>query len=33
MEHDKKELSGQKNCRPTKVLETGSKSSNTITFR
>ncbi|KAG7625714.1 Endonuclease/exonuclease/phosphatase [Arabidopsis thaliana x Arabidopsis arenosa] len=32
MEHDKKELSGQKNCRPTKVLETGSKSSNTITF-
>ncbi|XP_010465952.1 PREDICTED: carbon catabolite repressor protein 4 homolog 3-like isoform X2 [Camelina sativa] len=32
IEHDKKELSGQKKCRPTQVLETGSKSSNTIMF-
>ncbi|EFH59393.1 hypothetical protein ARALYDRAFT_898218 [Arabidopsis lyrata subsp. lyrata] len=32
MEHDKRELSGQKNCHPAKVLETGSKSSSTITF-
>ncbi|KAG7582439.1 Endonuclease/exonuclease/phosphatase superfamily [Arabidopsis suecica] len=32
MEHDKRELSGQKNCHPTKVLETGSNFSNTITF-
>ncbi|XP_023642702.1 carbon catabolite repressor protein 4 homolog 3 isoform X1 [Capsella rubella] len=32
MEHDKRQLSGQKNCRPTQVLETGSKTSNSITF-
>ncbi|KAL1221603.1 Carbon catabolite repressor-like protein [Cardamine amara subsp. amara] len=31
MAHDKRELSGQKKCHPTQVLETGSKSSNTIT--
>uniref|UniRef100_A0A1J3FYY4 Carbon catabolite repressor protein 4-like protein 3 n=1 Tax=Noccaea caerulescens TaxID=107243 RepID=A0A1J3FYY4_NOCCA len=31
MKHDKRELSGQRNCNPTKVLETGNKSSNNTT--
>ncbi|KFK39180.1 hypothetical protein AALP_AA3G210600 [Arabis alpina] len=31
MEHDRRELSGQRNCHPTQVLETGNKYSNAIT--
>ncbi|VVA98101.1 unnamed protein product [Arabis nemorensis] len=31
MEHDRRELSGQRNCHPTQVLEAGNKSSNVIT--
>ncbi|CAN8269101.1 unnamed protein product [Cochlearia groenlandica] len=33
MEHDRREISGQRNCHPTQVIETGSKSSNAITSK